>query len=208
MLSCLHAIKTLRTRHGSGVITVECLFLLALLFVLFSPQYSFAQEVDSVTDEQCQQAWPVSCEQGAEGDTGCGGWNIVADLAEPELLPESEEETCSTGARISMGADSQGQPVGSMFHGQVIFSQAGRGRCAGSCPTGSKTVLKRIPIYVHDIAIAGLVVSIMLMKTEAGLNAGQPQNLSLIQVGIGFLNSPSRNPDSGGIATNHCQRAG
>ncbi|MCH2546980.1 MAG: peptidoglycan DD-metalloendopeptidase family protein [Alphaproteobacteria bacterium] len=79
------------------------------------------------TDEfVCPQAWPVDCTRGSGGSTGCGGWQIIKDLAEPEVWPDSRGNACSTGVRIGLGNRlAEGQPVGAMFPGTVIFSQSG-----------------------------------------------------------------------------------
>lgn len=85
-------------------------------------------EEDEVEEDQCLQAWPVDCEASGGGGTGCGGWSILENLAQPEQLPGTTGNTCSTGVRISMGAQSEGQAVGAMFPGIIIFSQAGLAR--------------------------------------------------------------------------------
>lgn len=80
---------------------------------------------------QCQQSWPVNCNEGGGGNAACGGWNIQKNLAEAENLPGGPGySTCSTGVRLALpdGQKTQGQPVGAMFPGKVIFAQSGKSR--------------------------------------------------------------------------------
>ena len=98
---------------------------------------------DQVKEEKCPQAWPVNCNAGKQGKTtnwgadggiGCGGWKIERDLAENEtgFSPKPGDTTsfCSTGTslRLPNDYDTQGQPVGAMFKGTIMYSQAGRAR--------------------------------------------------------------------------------
>lgn len=80
--------------------------------------------------QTCEQSWPVNCNVGSNGSAECGGWNVLKDLAEAESLPGAPQNTCSTGVRIALpdAQQTQGQPVGAMFPGTVIFAQAGKAR--------------------------------------------------------------------------------
>lgn len=82
-----------------------------------------------VEEDECLQAWPVDCAEGSGGNSTCGGWRKLADLAESETWPGDNQATCSTGLRLTLGnAQTQGQAVGAMFPGTVLFAQSGRSR--------------------------------------------------------------------------------
>lgn len=85
---------------------------------------------DAVGEKDCPEAWPVSCDASGEGDTGCnGGWEILSDLGQAEILPGDGGASCSTGVRLGLGGtEAEGEPVGAMFPGDVIFAQSGRAR--------------------------------------------------------------------------------
>lgn len=83
---------------------------------------------DDLSDEQCLQAWPVSCEEGGSHEYGCGDWIVQEKLAEPDNLLGAAH--CGTGSylRLPDPQRTQGQPVGTMFAGTVAFAQAGIAR--------------------------------------------------------------------------------
>lgn len=135
MRDCLYAMKTVFTRS----VTATGFHLLAAagILLLSSPsahavlneQDLKLQADDNVGDDECLQAWPVDCSSGGGGSSQCGGWNILKNLAQSETLPGDGRASCSTGVRLSRGhQNSQGEAVGAMFPGVVVFSQAGRSR--------------------------------------------------------------------------------
>lgn len=136
MRDCLYAIRTALLR--SALFKTGCVAIATTLLLAPAPAYALLDRIkdltlqteDNVEEEECLQAWPVDCSQGGGGGTGCGGWNMLKNLAEPENLhPDDGYASCSTGVRIGMGRqETQGQAVGAMFDGLVIFSQAGRSR--------------------------------------------------------------------------------
>lgn len=134
--------------------TLRHLFALALVGATFNnafiPTTSFAFPVDDLKekmkyevgtlrviedknkymeDDKCLQAWPVDCspELGSGGSSTCGGWDIKENLAESESLP-GLEGTCSTGTALALPdtLKTQGQMVGAMFPGKVLFAQSGK----------------------------------------------------------------------------------
>jgi murein DD-endopeptidase MepM/ murein hydrolase activator NlpD len=137
MINCLYAIGIVFRRFVSPKIAVIAVG--ALLMAHSYPAYAVltpedlipTPEEDLVDEDTCQQAWPVSCEAGggAGGDTGCGGWQVLTDLAQSETLPGDNYPSCSTGMRLALANDqSEGEAVGAMFPGTVIFAQSGRSR--------------------------------------------------------------------------------
>lgn len=135
MRDCLYAIRTAWFR--SAIFHTGTAAVAAMLLLAPSPAHAVLDRIKDLTlqtenkveDEECQQAWPVDCDAGSGGSAGCGGWNVLKNLAQAETLHGDNRSSCSTGVRIGMGhKNTQGQPVGSMFHGVVVFSQAGKSR--------------------------------------------------------------------------------
>lgn len=139
MTDCLYAIWTI---FGRSVTSKLAMLSIATAFALsagsahaqpmpdpwpgnhFTPQPA----EDVAADDECEQAWPVEC-SGSGGDLGCGGWNVVKDLAQSEVLPGDNYASCSTGIRLAKAnGNAQGEAVGTMFPGTVVFSQSGRSR--------------------------------------------------------------------------------
>jgi|GEM_PF-3464768 len=107
----------------------------ALPLVAFatSPAYAVlepAYQKDEGPAGDCEQSWPVDCSVGGGGGASCGGWRVVKDLAESESMPGTPGNSCSTGVRLALsnGNQTQGQPVGAMFPGKVVFAQSGKAR--------------------------------------------------------------------------------
>lgn len=121
----------IRLLRGGRAFLLSCATLLPFILpssasALFSTEYQ-----SSNGPLQCQQSWPVNCNEGGGGNATCGGWNILKNLAEAENLPGGPGyATCSTGVRLALadGAKTQGQAVGAMFPGTVIFAQSGKSR--------------------------------------------------------------------------------
>ncbi|MGB1539704.1 MAG: M23 family metallopeptidase, partial [Rickettsiales bacterium] len=134
MRSCLNAIRIFATKSAKWILNAG----LALALAGGITHSAYAQSKNQVDKDACTSAWPVSCDAGGGGNTTCGGWDIVSDLSKPELFPQSDihkikranKYTCSTGVRLALknNENTQGQPVGAMFDGTVIFSQAARSR--------------------------------------------------------------------------------
>lgn len=135
MHDCLYAIGT--TFWRSVVPQTAIAVIAALLLLPPTPAHAVllpedlvpTPKEDQVEDDECPQAWPLDCSVGGDGDTGCGGWKVLKDLAQSEQLPNEGAATCSTGVRLGLaGREAEGKPVGAMFPGKVIYSQSGRAR--------------------------------------------------------------------------------
>ncbi|CAD71434.1 hypothetical protein-transmembrane prediction [Rhodopirellula baltica SH 1] len=74
---------------------------------------------------------------------------------------------------------------------------------SGTGGTGSQSVLERVSIDINDVSVAGLVVAIVAMEAESGLDGWQPQNVGLIQRRISFTRSPLGQSDRGVLRVNH-----
>lgn len=134
MMDCLYAMWTAIGRSVTLRFSVAAL--LAVLVLPVPPAHAVLTaddlrpdpEEDLVEDDVCPQAWPVSC-SGGGGDTGCGSWQVLKDLAEAENLPGDNYASCSTGIRLGLGGRAaEGEPVGAMFPGKVVYAQSGRAR--------------------------------------------------------------------------------
>lgn len=133
MRDCLYAIRTgwvqsVLLKTGFAAMAAAIMFAPLPAHAILTEEDLTLQEEDNVDADACRQAWPVSCAEGGGGNSGCGGWSIINDLASSVRMPGDSYASCSTGVSLGMGANAQGQAVGAMFPGTVVFSQAGRSR--------------------------------------------------------------------------------